>query len=95
MPWIEFVTGVFMTLGLRLNVVLPAVMAMLTTFIVVVGQALIRKLPIDECGCFGALVSFPLNVVILFDSLLLALTGILAAKRDDVQKFSLDGYLHG
>ncbi|OGX37525.1 MAG: hypothetical protein A3C36_05695 [Omnitrophica WOR_2 bacterium RIFCSPHIGHO2_02_FULL_52_10] len=94
MPWIEFVSGVFMALGLRLTVALPAVMALLMAFIVVVGQALIRKLPIDECGCFGTLISFPLNVVIVLDSLLLVLTGILAGKRDDAQKFSLDGYLN-
>lgn len=94
MPWVEFIAGVFLALGLRLTTVLPAVMAMLAAFIVVVGQALVRKLPIDECGCFGTLISFPLNVVITLDSLLLILTGILAGKRDDVQKFSLDGYLN-
>ena len=94
MPWLEFVTGVFMALGLRLTVALPAVMAMLTVFIGVVGQALIRKLPIDECGCFGALISFPLHVVILLDGLLLVLTRMLAGRWDDVQKFSLDGYLN-
>lgn len=94
MPWIEFVSGVFMALGLRLTVVLPTVIALLTAFIGVVGQALFRKLPIDECGCFGELISFPLNVVILFDSLLLIMTGLLASKRYDVQKFSLDGYFN-
>ena len=91
-PWIEFLLGVFMMLGLWLPWAISGIMLMLFGFIVIVGQALIRGLPIDECGCFGELISFPLNAIIIFDSLLFILTRLLLNKREEAKKFSLDGY---
>jgi len=91
-PWIEFMLGVFMALGLWLRWVVPGTMVMLFIFIIVVGQAILRGLPIDECGCFGELIEFPLNVVVVFDGLLLILAGVLLKKGEDTKGFSLDGY---
>jgi len=91
-PWIEFLIGIFMVLGFWLQWAVPSTMVMLFFFIAVIGQAIIRGLPIDECGCFGSMISFPLNVIILFDSFLLILTGVLLRKREAARVFSLDGY---
>src|SRR4051812_43532449 len=52
-PWIELVAGLFMLLGLWLNLALLGAVGLFSSFIIIVGQALIRHLPIDHCGCFG------------------------------------------
>ena len=94
-PWVEFFLGVFLVSGLWLDWALAGVMVMLATFIVVVGQAILRGLPIDECGCFGDLISFSLRTVILFDSLVFILTALMYRKKAATGKFSLDGYFNG
>jgi len=95
LPWIELFLGVFIVLGLWLHWMLRALFFLIVLFILVVGQALIRDLPITECGCFGDLVSFPPYVVILFDSVLLVLTGLLIKRKESVELFSLDRTFYG
>ena len=91
-PWIEFFTGLFVVVGLGLGWALRTALLLLTVFIVVVAQAIVRKLPITECGCFGELFSFPLKVVIVFDSFLFLLTSGLLLNVSDAKRFSLDQY---
>ena len=91
-PWIEFLLGVFLILGLWLRNVLAAFMVLTSTFMFVVGQALVRHLPITECGCFGDLISFPLPVVLTLDSSLLCLFAVLLKRLNKVSSFSLDNY---
>lgn len=93
LPWVEFFLGIFLVLGLWLKWTLRAVMALLLMFMVVVIQALIRHLPIDECGCFGALISFPLPAVMAFDTTILVLTWFLSFRRKEAERCSLDRYL--
>lgn len=59
LPWAELVVGVFLILGLWIRAAALGALAMFAVFLVVVGQALARRLPMDECGCFGELVSIP------------------------------------
>ena len=92
MPWIELVVGLFLILGLWLDIILKMTLLIFLAFIVMVGQAIIRHLPITECGCFGEGLSFPLPVVLMMDSTLLLVTGILLLKKDKVRCFSLDSY---
>jgi len=61
-------------------------------FILIVSQAMIRNLPITECGCFGELISFPLYAVFIFDGTLLILTGLLIKNDERTELFSLDHY---
>jgi uncharacterized membrane protein YphA (DoxX/SURF4 family) len=91
-PWIEFLTGVFLLLGLWLKSSLKVLFVLLTGFLFVVGQALARRLPIDECGCFGGLFSFPLPVVFAMDAALLFLAGLVYHKMAKVRCLSVDGY---
>lgn len=95
MPWIELFVGVFMVLGLWLKVTLRVQAAMITSFLVVVGQAMARGLPITECGCFGELISLPLYAIFCFDATLLGLTLLMIKKDDRTRVFSLDRYLGG
>lgn len=92
-PWVELLLGTFLVLGLWLKWTLRAVMALLLMFMVVVIQALIRNLPIDECGCFGALISFPLPVVLAFDTTVFVLAWFLSFRRKEAERCSLDRYL--
>ena len=91
-PWIEFLLGVFLFLGLWIQIVLKALWAMIVVFIFVLGQAIFRNLPIKECGCFGGLFSVPLPVTLLFDSSLLIAVSFLKAFIDQTSQKSLDGY---
>jgi hypothetical protein len=91
-PWIEFLIGLFMVLGFWLSWTLRGVLVMVTAFILIVSQALIRKLPMEECGCFGELISFPLPVVVIIDSTLFALTCLLFIKIKKTEAVSLDRY---
>ncbi len=92
MPWIELFVGIFLLLVLWINIALKGAGLLFVSFIFVVGQALIRRLPIDECGCFGQLISFPLPMVLAMDSVLLLITIGLMKKIDQTSTFSLDKY---
>ena len=91
-PWIEFFLGLFVIVGLWTKSALRGILFLLMIFIVVVAQAIARKLSITECGCFGELFSFPLKVVIVFDSFLFLLTSGLLLNVSDAKRFSLDQY---
>lgn len=92
MPWIELVAGVFTLLGLWLRVSLGVLCCMTITFIGVVGQAIVRALPINECGCFGESLSLPLPLVIVLDSTLCILIVILIKNLAKTSAFSLDSH---
>ena len=93
MPWFELFLGAFLLLGFYLKWTLRGTLILLGAFIFIVSQAIIRKLPIDECGCFGGLVSLPLHGVLMMDSALLLLTGLLLYKTNSTCFLSLDNYL--
>ena len=92
LPWAEFFIGVFLVVGLWLKWALRALMVLLSGFMAVVSQALIRQLPIAECGCFGALISFPLPVVLAFDAMVFVLAWFLSFRMHEAQRCSMDGY---
>ncbi len=66
-PWLEYFLGGFLLLGLWTRASLVGIGAFSSVFIVAVGQAIIRKLPLAECGCFGDLVGMPLAVTLVID----------------------------
>ncbi len=77
-PWVEFFLGVFLVLGLWLKPVLRLLLLMISAFILMLGQAILRHLPLEDCGCYGELLSLPLHVSILVDmGLFLAVAGLL------------------
>lgn len=92
-PWIELLGGIFLLLGLALSWVGPLFLLLTSAFIIVVSQALIRGLPITECGCFGELLSIPLPVVLIFDMSIFMIIGLLIWKKSLTQQWSLDKYL--
>lgn len=91
-PWLELLVGVFMVLGLWTRQAILGSMIFSAAFICIVGQALLRKLPIDQCGCFGELIHVPPQTIIVFDSGLVLLTVLLLRNLKKSENFSLDRY---
>ena len=92
LPWAELIAGAFFMLGLWTRISGAAVLGMFGIFLGAVGQALLRKLPLDECGCFGDLISIPLPVVFGMDLTMAALTAAGLFKRPGVRAASLDAF---
>ena len=90
LPWIEFFSGIFLFLGFGLKAALRALTFLIGAFILIAGQALLRNLPIAECGCFGELISLPLHVTFLLDVFLLSVVVMLFKNFDQTRQLSLD-----
>lgn len=91
-PWIEFLAGLLLVLGLWVPQLLRVTLVMFSCFILLIAQALLRNLPLEECGCFGQLISMKPQHTLVMDSLFLL--GIAWALRHskDAGRFSLDRY---
>ncbi len=90
LPWIELILGVFVILGLWTHWALRGLLILVTIFMGVVGQAIIRNLPIKDCGCFGEGFSFPLPVTLLFDGVLWIYIAFLMIRLERTIQFSVD-----
>ena len=73
LPWVEAVIGLAVLVGLSQRFSLRVAAVLLTTFWLVISQALLRKLPLSECGCFGELISFSPQQMWLLDAVLVLL----------------------
>lgn len=81
-PWVEFLAGVFLLAGLYTPIATATLWLLNTSFIGIVGQALIRKLPIENCGCFGEGIHLPLWAVFALDiALWAAFLGLWKARK--------------
>ena len=70
LPWAEFVLGVFLILGLWERWALVGLWVMNTSFIGILTSAIARKLPIQNCGCFGEAVPLSLPQMLSLDIVL-------------------------
>jgi len=91
-PWIELLVGLFVLLGMWTSWSLRGASVLFGIFVVVVGQALIRGLPLESCGCFGGWVHLKAQTVIIMDSAGLLLTSLLLRNLSKTRKLSLDFY---
>lgn len=90
LPWAEWIAGVFFALGLWTRISGAAVLALFGVFLAAVGQALVRRLPMDECGCFGELISLPLPAVFAMDAVLAALVALGLRRKPGFARGGLD-----
>lgn len=90
LPWLELIVGLMLVLGLWISINLKGALVIFAIFIVVVGQALLRGLPIDQCGCFGELVHLAPTTVIIFDSMTILVIYVLIRNISQTSRFSLD-----
>ena len=91
-PWVELLSGLCILLGFWLRPALVALLVISASLAGIVGQAILRNLPLDNCGCFGELVHLPLRGVILVDLSVLALTILCLVNFRRTARFSLDGW---
>ncbi|MBI4655212.1 MAG: DoxX family membrane protein [Elusimicrobia bacterium] len=54
LPWLEIYLGAFLISGLFSRIVSIAAVWLLAVFEILLASAIIRKLPLANCGCFGA-----------------------------------------
>ena len=93
MPWVGLFLGAFLLLSLWVKWALRAALVLTGMFIFIVAQAIIRGLPIIECGCFGDFISVPLYGVLIFDAGIFFVIDSLMRKEGRTSVFSLDRYL--
>ena len=91
-PWIEFFLGIFLALGLWVRRVLIAFLCLVTGFILTLGQAILRGLPIDHCGCFGDWISVPIQTMFVIDNCLWLLVNLMLIRLTATSLLSLDNY---
>lgn len=89
-PWIESIGGLFLVFGLYTRAAAAALWVLNTLFVSALAQALVRKLPIRDCGCFGDSFSLPLPVMLGVDAALWFGFGSLILWDAQASKFSLD-----
>lgn len=91
-PWVEFLTGVLLVLGLWVPQMLKGALLMFACFIMMIAQALLRQLPLEECGCFGQLISMkPLHTLVMDSIFFLAVAWSLRHVKQ-AGRLSLDRY---
>lgn len=89
-PWMELLVGVFLLLGLWTKISLKGTGLMACGFIMIVGQGLVRRLPLVDCGCFGDLMHFPIWVTFTIDWVILGLSILLFCNINKTKMLSLD-----
>ena len=89
-PWVELGVGVFLALGLWLRPTVLVLACISGSLIMVVAQAIIRRLPLDSCGCFGNLVHLPLGGVIFLDTVIFFSALLFLKNMKAARSISLD-----
>lgn len=91
-PWIEFLTGLLLVLGLWVPQMLKVTMLLFSCFILLIAQALLRKIPLEDCGCFGQLLTMKPQHTLVMDSLILLGIAWALGHPKDAGRLSLDRY---
>lgn len=89
-PWVEFITGVLLVIGLWVPQMVKIAFTMFAVFILIISQALLRHLPIDDCGCFGQLITLKPQHTLVMDSLFFLLLGASLKNIGKAQQWSVD-----
>lgn len=89
-PWLELIVGVFLILGLWLNLAIRMSQGLFFIFIFFVAQALWRNVSLEECGCFGQLVSLPPEQTLILDVLVFVVLTLMAKFKGAAAWLSFD-----
>jgi uncharacterized membrane protein YphA (DoxX/SURF4 family) len=92
LPWFELFLGIFFLLGLWIRPVLFGLISLFGAFVVLLISALLRQLPITECGCFGEAITLPPWATLSMDSFFLILLILFARNQHLLYFRSLDKY---
>lgn len=89
-PWVEFITGIMLVIGLWVPQMVKIAFTMFAVFILILAQALLRHLPIDDCGCFGQLISLKPQHTLVMDSFFFLMLGASLKNIGKTQQWSVD-----
>ena len=93
LPWLEFIGGVFLAAGLWTRLSIAALWAMNLTFIVLLATSLLRRLPLDQCGCFGEAVTRTVPQMLALDCFFFVVFAVLWRFHAGSGALSLDDRL--
>jgi putative oxidoreductase len=86
-PWVELIAGAFLLAGLWIKFSTALLWVLNSFFIGIIAQAILRRLPVKDCGCFGeAFLSFTLPQALIFDIFTWVLLILLFLSRVDKRK---------
>ena len=71
LPWLELIFGVYLIAGYWTRLSAAAVAAMLAMFVIALGSALFRHIPLENCGCFGPGLHLDPKIGVFSDAVLL------------------------
>ena len=91
-PWVELLLGAFAALGLWIPLTLRGIQWLFFGFIIILGQGLIRGLPLSDCGCFGEMLHLSPQLTIVMDSLFWLVVCLLRRHVSKTEAISLDRY---
>ena len=95
-PWTELIAGVFFALGLWLRPSFFILWSLNVMFLVAIVFALIRGIPIHDCGCFGegsGAPALPIQATLGLDMALFFVFLWMNSKKEQVKYLSLDCFL--
>ncbi len=91
-PWFELIFGVFLIVGLWLRQSVTVLWCLNMVFIAVLSSAILRKLPLESCGCFGEALSLKPSHMLAFDLALWALFALSIISLRRMSALSLDRF---
>lgn len=91
LPWLELYIGIFIVSGLFADILLKFCVLILGGFEALLLQALIRKLDITNCGCFGSSHSNSIYTEFALNILWICFALFILYKKE--YPLSLDNYL--
>ncbi|RMF84310.1 MAG: DoxX family membrane protein [Nitrospinota bacterium] len=94
LPWLEFLSGALLLLGLFTRLMAGIAGMQLLAFLGVMSLVLVQGIPLEDCGCFGSLgfSETPLQVF-LRDLILLGMVVVIL--RHPAHRWSLDHWFAG
>ncbi|MBI4061334.1 MAG: DoxX family membrane protein [Elusimicrobia bacterium] len=93
LPWVEILLGWSLILGLRLRAAAAGAGALFAAFLLALLSALLRGIPLPNCGCFGDAAHFTPLQALLLDLGLAALCW--SAWKSAPARWSLDSWVEG
>ena len=91
LPWIELIFGVFLIAGYWTRLSARVVVCLLGAFIGALLSALLRKIPLENCGCFGSSIHLSPVVAMASDFCLMMAAAWLA--RQEPGPWSVDRWV--
>lgn len=92
LPWAELAAGLYAMLGLWTRFSLTALWMMNLMFLAAVSSAVLRRLPLESCGCFGegGFIHFSPHEILLLDLTLTLVFILLLRDPRAASAYSLD-----